>query len=140
MPIFRELARGDHEEEGRAFSYPQFLAVLKKEAIDPQIREHIVPCPTRHSEPSMGNARRCRTIAEMQERGQRRHAMPMQRYVRTAKLGQSRPLMPSRPPGILTQCELHLEGILLGKIAETIRKGFAPCRRPPLSDNGPWKS
>eukprot|EP00959_Pyramimonas_sp_CCMP1952_P303143 6343044-Pyramimonas_sp.AAC.1 len=21
-----------------------------------------------------------------------------------------------------------------------VRKGFAPCRRPPLSDNGPWKS
>eukprot|EP00959_Pyramimonas_sp_CCMP1952_P079962 1671709-Pyramimonas_sp.AAC.1 len=120
MPIFRELARGDPEEKMWAFSYPQFLAVFKKALSDLQIREHIAPYQARHSGPSIDNARRYRTIEEIQKRGQWKHAKSMQRYEKAARLGQSWSLLPSQLQGTLTQCELHLEGMLLGKGAETI--------------------
>ncbi|CAK0793067.1 unnamed protein product [Prorocentrum cordatum] len=118
-PIFRELKNGAPEEKAWDFSYPQFLNLfaLALEVLSveqPSVRRRA------HSGPSVDGARHCRSLEEIQKRGQRKRAISMQRCEKASRRGQSRSLLPSPLRDTLADCENRFEDVLLGKGAEAI--------------------
>jgi integrase len=110
------------DEKVFLFSYPQYTKVFNAVTKALNIR-NLVPYQTRHSGASTDAADACRSMEEIQKRGQWRQSRSVARYDKDAKLTSAFAKHSSELQSHAVSCERVIEGIILyGR--------HVPCLRP----------
>ena len=97
------------------FQYPSYLGEFKLAVKELGITEYVIPYQSRHSGPSIDVARRLRTLAEVQRRGQWKAQKSVLRYEKEARLTESWNHLPLHTRVLLEACESHLEDVLYNR-------------------------
>ena len=97
------------------FQYPAYLSEFKAAVKELGSTEYVIPYQSRHSGPSIDVARRLRTLAEVQRRGQWKAQKSVLRYEKEARLTESWNLLPLHIRVLLEACETHLEDVLYNR-------------------------